>query len=180
MPPSLELRPFTPRDLLALVEGESELSLGARAAAGLRSFFVSEDVSPEWLDGLRDAGEPDPWRDGFAMVHLADGLAIGTVGFKGPPGEGRFVELAYAVVPSHRGRGHATEAAVAATRFALDDDRIDLVVAHTLAVPSASTRVLGKAGFDQVGEFEDPDDGPVWRWECSAAPPSRGTVVADR
>ena len=34
---------------------------------------------------------------------------------------------------------------------------------------TASTRVLRKCGFVHIGEVVDPEDGPVWRWERSAA-----------
>jgi hypothetical protein len=39
------------------------------------------------------------------------------------------------------------------------------VLAHTRPHPSASTRVLEKAGLRLVGKALDPEDGPVWRWE---------------
>src|SRR5438034_1384459 len=51
----LRLLPYSPEHLLALIEGEERFteSFGLPAAAGLRDFFVSDDVSPAWLAGLR-------------------------------------------------------------------------------------------------------------------------------
>lgn len=47
--------------------------------------------------------------------------------------------------------------------FGLDD--VLMVRAHTCPEPNASTRVLTKCGFQKVGEFVDPEDGFVWRWD---------------
>jgi len=104
----------------------------------------------------------------FAAIDRATGEAVGSCAFKGPPTDG-VVEIAYGIDPQHRGRGYATEAAEALTRFALADDRVRLVRAHTLPEVSASTRVLTKCGFRHVGEVLDPEDGPVWRWERDRA-----------
>jgi RimJ/RimL family protein N-acetyltransferase len=42
---------------------------------------------------------------------------------------------------------------------------VRLIYAHTLPEPNASTRILVRHGFTQTGMAEDPDAGPVWRWE---------------
>jgi RimJ/RimL family protein N-acetyltransferase len=55
-----------------------------------------------------------------------------------------------------------TEALVA---FAFANGQVRLVRAHTLPEANASTQVLLKCGFHQVGTVVDPEDGPVWRWE---------------
>ncbi len=39
------------------------------------------------------------------------------------------------------------------------------VIAHTLAEPNPSTSVLTRLGFTRTDTIEDPDEGPVWRWE---------------
>jgi RimJ/RimL family protein N-acetyltransferase len=163
----LRLQAFSPADLLALIEGvpHFEARMGVRVAEGLREFFVSGEVSPAWLESLRTAKAPDPWSHGFAVVEREGELAIGTAGFKGPPDADGIVEIAYAIVPSHQGRGYATEAAEGLVAFAFDDRRVRLVRAHTLPTPNASTRVLAKCLFTRVGEITDPDDGLVWRWQ---------------
>jgi ribosomal-protein-alanine N-acetyltransferase len=163
----LSLRPFSPGDLLALIDGaaQCEQRMGVRLSEGLREFFVSGEVSAAWLERLRAGGTADPWVHGFALVEREQGIAIGTAGFKGPPDEGGVVEIAYGIVPSYEGRGYATEAAAGLVDFAFADARVNLVRAHTLPTANASTRVLGKNGFTHVGEIVDPEDGPVWRWE---------------
>ncbi len=165
--PRLHLIPHLPADLLALVESDVayEACAGVRAAAGLRDFFVSGDLSAAWMAQLRAAPSADPWTLGFAVVELASNTVVGTVGFKGPPDADGTVEVAYGIVPACQGQGYATEAAEAAIAFAQADARVRRVIAHTLPMASASTRVLTKLGFTHVGDVVDPDDGPVWRWE---------------
>jgi [ribosomal protein S5]-alanine N-acetyltransferase len=75
------------------------------------------------------------------------------------------VEIAYGIAPSYEGHGYATEAAKALVAFALERVDVTSIRAHTKPENNASGRVLSKSGFHQVGEVEDPEDGPVWRWE---------------
>jgi [ribosomal protein S5]-alanine N-acetyltransferase len=165
--PRLRLVPYAPQDILAILDGYEPFaaSFGTAAAEGLHEMYGSGDVSPAWLAQLRTCTSADPWQHGWAVVHKARGLVIGSVGFKGPPdGEG-VAELAYGIVPSFQGQGHATEAAQGAIAWALADNRVQLLRAHTLPAANASTHVLAKCGFDFVGEVHDPEDGLVWRWE---------------
>ncbi len=97
----LSLLPSSPQQVLALIEEPvrfAELT-GFAAADGLRKFFVSDDVSPEWLAALRRASSPDPWRHGFFVVERGERRVIGSAGFKGPPDSSGVVEIAYGIVP---------------------------------------------------------------------------------
>ena len=167
----LRLIPWSPDHLLALIYGyrQFEQQFGFPAAAGLREFFVSGDVSPAWLEALRTAVTADPWEHGFAVVELASKSVIGSVGFKGPPDGDGIVEIAYGIAPGYQGKGYATEAAAAGVAFAFNSSAVRLVRAHTLPTPNASTRVLSKCGFEKTGEVVDPEDGLVWRWERAYA-----------
>ena len=98
-------------------------------------------------------------------MHREAQMVIGSAGFKGPPDADGMVEIAYGVVPAFQRRGYATEMAKALVDFALHDERVRLLRAHTLRDPNPSTKVLRKCGFDFVGEVVEPEDGPVWRWE---------------
>lgn len=162
----LILRPFTPEQLIALVEtpDEFEALTGFPAAAGLRDFFVSDDVNPAWLASLNSLDSGDIWKLGFAVVDVASQSVVGSGGFKGPPGGDRVVEIAYGIVPSFQGRGYGTEVARALTEYCFQND-VKRVRAHTLPVENASNRILKKCGFAFTGEVNDPDDGMVWRWE---------------
>lgn len=165
------LRPFTPEQLLALLDGVAafENLMGVRAGDGLRDFFVSGDVSADWLMLLRSASGADPWVFGFAVVHRDEGLVIGVASFKGPPDEDGVVEIAYGIVPSHAGQGYATEAATALVQFAVERVDVCTIRAHTRLDGHASMRVLAKCGFHRLGEVEDPEEGRVLRWERTVA-----------
>jgi len=161
----LRLVPHSPQGLLALIETPErfEQVTGFPAAQGLREFFVSGEVSADFLASMRALEGPDPWRLGFAVVF--EDAVIGSGGFKGPPDAAGMVEIAYGIVPEHQGRGYATEVAQALVAFARESDAVKLIRAHTLRSPNASTKVLTKCGFKFMGEVNEPDDGLVWRWE---------------
>ena len=165
---SLTLVPCSPEHLLALIDEPDrfEQVFGLPVADGLHKFYVSDDVSPDWLAALRSSsGVPDPWRHGFFVVHRENRSVIGSAGFKGQPDSTGTVEIAYGIVPSFQGRGYATEAAAALVDFAFASGQVQMVRAHTLREANASTRVLLKCGFHHVSTVVDDDDGPVWRWE---------------
>jgi [ribosomal protein S5]-alanine N-acetyltransferase len=165
--PRLKLVPCLPAHLVALVDepGRFEQVAGFAVAPGLRDMYASGEVSAEWMAALRASDVADPWRHGFFLILREGGAAIGAAGFKGPPDAMGMVEIAYGVAPSFEGQGYATEAAAGLVAFALETPQVELILAHTLPVANASTRVLAKCGFQFVGEVVDPEDGLVWRWE---------------
>jgi RimJ/RimL family protein N-acetyltransferase len=168
---NLTLLPYAPDQILALIETPEryEAATGFAAADGLRDFFVSGEVSQEFLANLRELDGPDPWRLGFAVLHRDARAIIGGGGYKGPPDEQGMVEIAYGIVPTFQRRGYATEVAKALVVYALETDSVRLLRAHTLTEPNASTKVLKKCGFAFMGEVIEPDDGLVWRWERAAS-----------
>ena len=104
-------------------------------------------------------GFEPPWVAYLAVDH---GVCVGTCAFKSPPREG-VVEIAYHTFPGHEGKGVATSMAALLTAKGRAVDGIT-VTARTLPEESASTTILAKLGFDNVGEVEDPEDGTVWEW----------------
>jgi [ribosomal protein S5]-alanine N-acetyltransferase len=144
-------------------------SFGIPAAEGFGDYLRNgaPDVSPAWLARLETATAPDPWIDGFALVHIASNTVIGSASFKGAPDSDGVVEIAYGVVPSQQGRGYATEGTRMLVAYAFDDPRVRIVRAHTLPRNDASGRVLTKCGFTRVAQVIDVHDGPVWRWELA-------------
>ena len=122
-------------------------------------------VSPEWLRLLEGSLSSDPWIHGFAILLRGEGARIGQCGFTGPPGSDGIVEIAYGVEVEYREKGYATEAAMGLVEYAIEDARVRAVRAHTLPKESASTRVLKKCGFVQIGESIDHEAGLVWKWE---------------
>lgn len=101
-----------------------------------------------------------PW---IGYLQLHEGAFVGAGAFKRPPRDGR-VEIAYFTFPAWEGRGVATATAGALLRLARAVVPAPQITARTLRRPSASTRILERLGFANVGTVEDPDDGPVWEW----------------
>jgi RimJ/RimL family protein N-acetyltransferase len=130
----LVLVPATPEQLLAKWQGPDGV-------------FAAE-ISPAWIDKLRVARGPDPWVLGYMVVHRESNAPIGGGGFRGEPGAGGIVEIAYGIDEQFQGQGYATETAQALVAFAFADPR-----------------VLDKCGFTRVPDVIDPEDGLVWRFE---------------
>ncbi len=125
---------------------------------------VRAEVSPAWIERVRNTEPGDFWSLGFQM-QLHDGQTVGGCAFKGPPdGEGA-VELGYGIEPEFQGQGYATEAVEVLVAFAASKQGVRKVRAHTKPENGASQRVLTKCGFDRLGMVEEPEDGLVERWE---------------
>jgi ribosomal-protein-alanine N-acetyltransferase len=124
------------------------------------------NVFPEALRRTRDAvaADPESMRWGARLFILDEPPAlVGWGGFKGPPRHG-VVELGYAIAPEWERRGLATAAVRELLREAFAVPEVQAVLAHTLAEPGASARVLEKAGFVHEGEVPDAEVGKAWRF----------------
>lgn len=116
------------------------------------------------LDRLTENEEEKNWWT-FFPVHKHDNTLIGSGGYKGKPTSEGTVEIGYEIAPAYRNRGLATEMAMGLIENALRDERVKSVIAHTLGQENPSTKVLQKCGFTKVQEFNDPEDGAIWKWE---------------
>ena len=85
----------------------------------------------------------------YRITRLADGRAVGGIGFKGQPAGG-CVEIGYGLAPSARGNGYAAEALIALLTVA-SDHGLSRVIADTTLDNIASQRTLIRAGFRLVG-----------------------------
>ena len=77
---------------------------------------------------------------------------IGIVAAKGPPDPEGTVEVAVGIVPSHEGRGYATEALQALLNWVCRDPRTRRIVGETHPRRVASIAVMEKCGMSFVGE----------------------------
>jgi RimJ/RimL family protein N-acetyltransferase len=80
------------------------------------------------------------------VVRREDELVIGEIGFVAPPRDDA-VMIGYAIVPSARRQGYATEAIVALSEWSLEQPGVEHVRAQTLPDNAASIRALLRAGF---------------------------------
>lgn len=100
------------------------------------------------------AGRYDAGWGIFAIIRAADQLALGGIGFHGPPADGR-VEIGFDLCPPARGQGYAAEAARVLSRWALAQDDVKTVVGRTEPDNLGSQRVLASAGFTRISLPED-------------------------
>lgn len=142
-------------------------ALAARLGMAIAPGLIENEFREAFRSSQAELTE-HPERVGWSTTFfvLDEGLVCGIGGFKGPPDENGSVEIGYSIAPGLRGQGLASAAAHELVRTALADSRVRVVVAHTLAEPNASTRVLEKNGFRKIAELIDPKehDGPIWRW----------------
>lgn len=157
----IRVEPVRVEWLEALLEGDTAFTdrFGIEVVEGWIGF---PEALPHALDAARRTPE-GPW--GSHLFFDDDGALVGFGGWKGAPLDGR-AELGYAVAPPRQGRGIASAAAGLLIKRGCAAGVL-VVMAHTLAVDSASTAVLRRHGFRVVAEITDPDDGPLWRWELA-------------
>jgi len=93
-----------------------------------------------------------------AIVLRATGCAVGYVNFHAPPDERGMVEIGYQVLPRHRRRGYATEAATGMWEWAA---RQGARVLRASVAPdnAASLAMVRRAGLVQVKSQIDDVDG---------------------
>jgi len=120
-------------------------------------------VGEQTVAMLQRTGATNPWT-GYLGVDRAQQIIIGTCAFTAPPDPEGVVEIAYFTFPPFEGRGYASAMAAGLVALAEGTEGIRLR-AHTLRERNASTRILERLGFEQIGETTDPEAGQVWRWE---------------
>jgi len=98
-----------------------------------------------------EAMEKDPlglvW-DGI-ILHKADQVAIGGIGFHDPPDEAGRVEIGYNIIPAYEGQGYATEMARRVIDWAFQTPGIQRSAVMTTSAPSGSSKKSGCAASPQ-------------------------------
>ena len=151
---TLKLRPIPPDGDAVGLAGELAAGFGEDEAAAL-------DILEQTIRHLKKVPRPDPWGSYLAY---ADETAVGTCAFKGAPDSVGLVEIAYMTFPAFERRGHAGAMTAALVAIAATGGA-STAIAHTLPQENASNRALRRNGFVFAGQVDDPEDGPVWRWE---------------
>lgn len=128
--------------------------------------LMAEDYPTEFSQGVAAQVANGSELGPYVIYPVDEPVAVGEIG--GALVGAGIVEIGYAVVESHRGRGVAT----AAVRMLIDILRkrsdVKRVVAHTPLDRPDSARVVAKAGFSFVREMEDTHEGATLRvkeWE---------------
>lgn len=147
-------------------------ALGAERESAWPPVMNDEPKLAEKLEILNRAPEEAGWRGWvFLMGWTPDGLdrAVGVGGFHGPPSEDGVVEIGYAMQPSFREQGLATEAVEGLLGWAFSHDDVRTVCARTLPHLTASIRVLEKTGFRFVREETDESGETIRLYERTRA-----------
>jgi RimJ/RimL family protein N-acetyltransferase len=116
--------------------------------------FEGTQVAAGMIVIAAEAGRWTPDWGMYVLVRTADDLAVGGIGWHGPP-DGGTAEVGYDLSESARGRGYATEALRAMCAWALAQPEVEVVVARTEADNGASRRVMERAGFTQTHSAEE-------------------------
>jgi RimJ/RimL family protein N-acetyltransferase len=158
----MRLIPLT-RDLATALAGGDFAALGARHLADTEPHL--REVAKAYGE-LYDRISPSPPWIGYLAEDETSGTIIGSCGYKGDCRDGA-VEIAYFSFPGFEGRGFATEMARLLNDLAWRQREVRIVCAHTLPEENASVSLFRRLGFAWFGTVDDPEDGPVWRWELS-------------
>ena len=136
-------------------EGERIVARSAGPADSWSDDFPFEgDVGAvgAFLRATAERGDRRPFGY-YRITRMADGRAVGGIGFKGQPSEG-CVEIGYGLAPSARGHGFAAEA-VAALLAVAAEQGLSRVIADTALDSPASQRTLVRAGFRLVSADDE-------------------------
>jgi RimJ/RimL family protein N-acetyltransferase len=112
------------------------------------------------LGQLREDPTIREWLGRAIVVSGPDGSreAIGSIGFHGPPEEGK-LEIGYSVDPRYRRRGIAREAATAMYEWAHEKHGISTFIASVSPDNIASLNLIEEYGYTLIGEQMDEIDG---------------------
>ena len=125
--------------------------------------FADERLVGDWaaaLPAMLAETQIPPWCSYAARI---GGQVVGYGGFKGKPDDTGRVEISYLTLSPERGRGVATTICSALVEIAFANGAM-AVLGHTQPSENASTGVLRRQKFEFAGEWNDPEDGFVWRW----------------
>ena len=116
------------------------------------------EALPLFIEAMKKDPTGQVW-DGI-ILHKADQVAIGGIGFHGPPDEAGRVEIGYTIIPAYEGQGYATEMARRVIEWAFQIPGIQVITAQCLDDNLGSIRVLEKVGMRRL-----PPEGSMLKWE---------------
>ena len=163
----------------SLVLTQGRLTLREQLPAEAALLADGKPGALTWIDGVpgegttraasmtvaaADAGVYSSGWGLFAIQRTDDLIAVGGVGFHGPPDRGA-VEIGYDLSESGRGAGWATDAARALCQWALGQPNVVVVLATTEPGNRDSQAVLERIGFERVA-----DRGELWAYELTTMP----------
>lgn len=151
----VHLERMTPATAAALLEGKLPPDIA-----------VADDYPTEFSQGVAAQVAHSSDLGPYVIESPTEPVVVGEIGgaFTGPG----TVEIGYAVVRSHFGRGIATAAVRELVSILRGMPEVERIVAHTPFDRPESARAVEQAGFTLVGEIEDSHEGQTIRvqeWE---------------
>jgi [ribosomal protein S5]-alanine N-acetyltransferase len=122
----IELVSLTRDHLAAILDGRTAEVEEALEVALPPNWFGDDDLLPRWrLEQIDADPTSQPWLL-RALILVEPRTCVGYFNFHGPPGEGGWVEMGYEILPEHRRRGYASEAALRMMRWAHDEHGVEI------------------------------------------------------
>ncbi|MFE0133448.1 GNAT family N-acetyltransferase [Streptomyces sp. NPDC059037] len=117
--------------------------------------FEGTRTAAEMVTKAYGSGVHRPEWGMFALVRVADEVAVGGMGFHGPPDEEGTVEVGYDLAVGARGYGYASESLDALSAWALDRPGVASLLAVIEHGNAASQGVVTRAGYVRVSDREE-------------------------
>jgi ribosomal-protein-alanine N-acetyltransferase len=146
--------------LTALANGDLDTA-NSLSKLELTPYLISPECTGVWKM-RRDQVELDPLDAVWVTRLVIDSetkAVVGRAGFHGPPNENGMVEVGYSIDTAERRKGHAKAALNILLDVARRDERIKVVRASVRPDNIASRSLIDKAGFREVGDQWDEEDG---------------------
>ena len=160
-PPTIELRELSALALRALYS--LDLDRASRlVGATMPEFFRTEGWLWRWrLHQIEADAATAHWfvRAAVRVAPDATDVVVGHAGFHGPPDDAGMIEIGYTVVPDLRGQGYGHAIVAALLAEAAREPAVRVVRASVSPTNEASLALVRRAGFVQVGEQWDDEDG---------------------
>ena len=171
--PTVELRVLSAAALRALYRLDLATA-GSLVGAPMPAFFETEGWLWRWrLHQIEADPRSAHWYVRAAVAVSPDGpIVVGHAGFHGPPDDAGMIEIGYTVVPDLRGRGYGHAIVAALVAAAAREPGVRVVRASVSPTNEASLTLIRSAGFVQVGEQWDDEDGLELVFERPSERPS--------
>ncbi|MDQ2750162.1 MAG: GNAT family N-acetyltransferase [Pseudonocardiales bacterium] len=155
----LVLRRFTPADIDNLVELDSDPDVMRFLTGGAPT--PREQIENELLPRILEEYSVPPGWGRWAAIEKQTGLVVGWFSLDPPKHEAEGLELGYRLRKVAWGNGYATEVSRALIDLAFGQPTVQRVFAETMAVNTASRRVMEKVGLRHVRTFHLAWDDPI-------------------
>jgi [ribosomal protein S5]-alanine N-acetyltransferase len=96
----------------------------------------------------------------WALIHTADQVVVGDLGFWGMPNQEGVTEIYYEIVAEYRNHGYATEAVKALVDWAIAQPQVTRIFAQCHVANVASIRILETIGMQKLWQ-----NGDRWQWQ---------------